>query len=121
MLEQVLWAYLNSPRESTGNTPHKLVYGINVVQPVEINLDSIRIAKENDLPIEDYQNLMFEYLNDLQEVIATLKHLVRQKEKIAKFYNSRVKYKSFQVCNLGQKVILPQTKGVENLENGRQM
>ena len=50
---QVLLAYRNMPKESIGITPYKLVYGHGVVLPVEINLQSIRVAKKNELPIED--------------------------------------------------------------------
>ena len=37
-LSQVLWAYRNSPKEATGTTPYKLVYGHDAILPIEINL-----------------------------------------------------------------------------------
>ena len=49
-LNQVLWAYRNSPRESTGVSPYKLTYGHDAVLPVEINLTSVRVQRQNDLP-----------------------------------------------------------------------
>jgi hypothetical protein len=42
-LNQVLWACRNSPRESTNSRPFLLVYGHNVVLPLEIYLQSVRI------------------------------------------------------------------------------
>jgi len=37
-LNQVLWAYRNSPKEATGTMPFRLVYGHDVLLPVEVNL-----------------------------------------------------------------------------------
>lgn len=110
-LDQVLWAYRNSPRESTGTTPFKLVYGHDPVLPVEINVQSLRIQKQDDLPYEHYVELMFGELDELNdERLVALESLIRQKERIAKFYNSRVKFKKFKVDDLVWKVILPQDK-----------
>ncbi|XP_025647982.1 uncharacterized protein [Arachis hypogaea] len=53
-LSQVLWAYQNLPRGSTGTSPYKLVYGHDVVLPLKINLNTLRVSKQNDLPIDDY-------------------------------------------------------------------
>jgi len=40
-LNQVLWAYRNSPKEATRTTPFRLVYGHDAVLPVEVNLQSV--------------------------------------------------------------------------------
>ena len=65
-LGQVLRAYRNSPKDSTKNTPYKLVYGHDAVLPVEVNLQSIRLLKQDELPIDDYWNSMFDELNELE-------------------------------------------------------
>ncbi|XP_027347963.1 uncharacterized protein LOC113859366 [Abrus precatorius] len=49
-LSQVLWAYRNSPNEATGTTPFRLVYGHKVVLPVEVNLQSVRLQRQFELP-----------------------------------------------------------------------
>ncbi|KAL6319905.1 hypothetical protein AAG906_036978 [Vitis piasezkii] len=41
-----LWAYRTSFRTSTGATPYSLVYGMEVVLPVEIEMGSLRVALE---------------------------------------------------------------------------
>ena len=41
-----LWAYWTSFRTSTGATPYFLVYGMEVVLPVKIEMGSLRIAFE---------------------------------------------------------------------------
>ncbi|XP_016165128.1 uncharacterized protein LOC107607721 [Arachis ipaensis] len=53
-LSQVLWAYRNSPRGLTNTSPYKLVYGHDAVLPFEINLNTLRVMRQDDLPIEDY-------------------------------------------------------------------
>ena len=39
-LGQVLWAYRNSPKDLTKNTPYKLVCRNDAILPVEVNLQS---------------------------------------------------------------------------------
>ena len=54
ILCQILWAYRDSLRDSTKNKPFRLVYGYDPVLPVEFNLQSIRILRQNDLLMDDY-------------------------------------------------------------------
>ncbi|KAL1326449.1 hypothetical protein AAHE18_13G229600 [Arachis hypogaea] len=96
---------------STGTSPYKLVYGHDAVLPLEINLNTLRILKQNDLPVDDYWNAMFDELNELDsERILALENIVRQKESIARSYNRRIKEKSFDIGELVFKVILPMEK-----------
>lgn len=39
-------------------TPFEMVYGQEVVLLVEVNLDANRLARQNDLPIVMYQDMM---------------------------------------------------------------
>jgi hypothetical protein len=57
MLE-ALWAHRISKHSARKVTPFKLVYGQGVVLPVEVNLDALRIARQNELLAVDYPNLM---------------------------------------------------------------
>ena len=41
-----LWAYCTSFHTSTGATPYSLVYGMEAVLPVEIEMGSLRVALE---------------------------------------------------------------------------
>ncbi|XP_072076540.1 uncharacterized protein [Arachis hypogaea] len=110
-LSQVLWAYRNSPRGSTDTSPYKLVYGHDAVLPLEINLNTLRVSKQNDLPVDDYWNAMFDELNELDsERILALKNMIRQKESVARNYNHRIKEKYFSIGDLVLKVILPMEK-----------
>ncbi|XP_016165151.1 uncharacterized protein LOC107607759 [Arachis ipaensis] len=108
MLSQVLWAYRNSPRGSIGTSPYKLVYGHDAVLPLEINLNTLRVSKQNDLPVHDYWNAMFDELNELDSKrILALENMIRQKESVARNYNRRIKEKYFSIGELVLKVIFP--------------
>jgi hypothetical protein len=43
MLEEIHWAYRTTPHESTQQSPYSLVYGIEVVTPLELVTPLIRI------------------------------------------------------------------------------
>jgi len=62
-LDQVLWAYRDSPKGATRVTPFKLVYGHQAILPIEINLNLIRIQRQNEIPIQDYWDKMYDELN----------------------------------------------------------
>ena len=44
-----LWAYRTSFRTSTRATPYSLVYGMEVVLPVETEIGSLRVALEQQI------------------------------------------------------------------------
>ena len=48
----------------TGTTPFKLVYRHDAILSIEINLQNVRIARQNDLLVEDYWNALFDELNE---------------------------------------------------------
>jgi hypothetical protein len=96
MKSEALWAHHISKHSTTKVTPFELVYGQEAVLPVEVNLDALRIARQNELSIVDYYNLM---LNRLDEVLNERKNALGEIEsdklKVARAYNKRVKKKSF--------------------------
>ncbi|CAJ2646963.1 unnamed protein product [Trifolium pratense] len=78
---------------------------------VEIYLQSIRIQRQMEIPTDHYWSMMFDELVDLdEERLRALDTLSRQKERVAKAYNKKVKSKTFEVGNLVWKVILPMDK-----------
>jgi hypothetical protein len=93
VLSEALWAHLTSGHGATKITPFKLVYGQEAMLLVEINLQSCRVGKQETLSAEDYVEAMMEIEKD--------------KLKVAKAYNKRVKTRSFQVGELVWKRILP--------------
>ena len=81
---------------ATKVTPFELVYGQDVVLPVEVNLDAYRLAKQNDLTAVDYYDLM---MNNIDEVsdnrLQALKEIEKGKLRVARAYNKKVRAKSF--------------------------
>jgi hypothetical protein len=74
---------------------------------MEVNLDALRIARQNELSAVDYHNLMLDRLDEVwDERVKVLGETERDK-RVARAYNKRVKKKSFQVGDLVWKTILP--------------
>jgi hypothetical protein len=75
---------------------------------VEVNLDALRIARQNDLLAIEYHNLMLDRLDEVSdERVKALGEIERDKLRVARAYNKRVKEKSFQVGYLIWKTTLP--------------
>jgi hypothetical protein len=75
---------------------------------MEVNLDALRIARQNELTAVDYHNLIFDRLDEVSdERIKALGEIERDKLRVAKAYNKRVKKKSFQIRDLVWKMVLP--------------
>ena len=93
---------------ATKVTPFELVYGQEAVLPIEVNLAALRFAKQNDLSAEDYHNLMMDNIDEVADKrIKALKDIEKEKLRVEKAYNKRVRLKDFQIGDLVWKVILP--------------
>ena len=49
-----LWGYRTSIRALTGATPYTLVYGIEAVLPIELEIRSLRVLAETKVLEEDW-------------------------------------------------------------------
>jgi hypothetical protein len=64
--------------------------------PIEVNLDALRIAQQNEMSAIDYHNLMLDRIDEvLNERVKALGEIERDKLRAVKAYNKRVKEKSF--------------------------
>ena len=110
-MDQILWACRTSPKEATNTTPFQLTFGHDAVLPVEIHLQSVRIQRQNEIPAALYWEMMMNELVELDEIrLHALEILMRQKERVARTYNKRVKKKVFIINDLVWRVILPMDK-----------
>jgi hypothetical protein len=108
VLSKALWAHRISKHSPIKVTPFKLVYRQEVILPVEVNLNDLRIAQQNELSAVDYHDLIHDKLDEVSdERVKALGEVERDKLRAAKAYNKRVKEKSFQVRDLVWKTILP--------------
>jgi hypothetical protein len=71
-------------------------------------MDALRITRQNELSTVDYHNMMLNRLNEVSdERVKALGEIERDKLRVARAYNKRVREKSFQVGHLVWKMILP--------------
>jgi hypothetical protein len=98
----VLWAQHISKHSATKVTPFEIVYGQEAILPVEVNLDALQIARQNELSAVDYYNLMLDRLDEvLDERVKALGEIERDKLRVARAYNKRIKenhFKSETLC-----------------------
>ncbi|XP_020424516.1 uncharacterized protein LOC109950359 [Prunus persica] len=86
-LSETLWAYRTSKREATGMTPYALTYGHDAILPMEIAVQSLRIAHQHGLTGEDYSQAMLLELEGLDASrIDTLNKLLAGKQALFCFY-----------------------------------
>ena len=55
-----LWAYHTSFRTSTGATPYSLVYGMEAVLPIEIQMGSLRVTLEQQISETEWVQSRFD-------------------------------------------------------------
>ncbi|KAL6133292.1 hypothetical protein ACLB2K_065529 [Fragaria x ananassa] len=107
-LDNTLWAYRTSKRTPTKTTPYALMFGHDVVLPLEINVRSLRVQEQHQLLGDDHVQAMWREHEDLDvQRTAALDHLVVEKKRVARIYDKRTQGRSFGVRYLVWKVILP--------------
>jgi hypothetical protein len=76
----VLWAYRTSKKLSINTTPFSLVYGHDAILHVEVTVQSLRVARQNQLSHTDYEDAMMAEMDDLDEAhVAALNSIILQK------------------------------------------
>jgi hypothetical protein len=77
------------------------VYCQEAVVPVEVNLGAYRLAKQSNLDIESYYALMIDNIDEVTDKrMEALEEIKKNKRRVARAYNKKVKAKSFQVGDL---------------------
>jgi hypothetical protein len=95
-LSKALWAHRISKHSATKVSPFELVYGQKAILPVEISLNVVRFARQNDLTITDYYNLMMDNIDEVTDKrVIALGAIEKDKIMVAKAYNKKVKAKLF--------------------------
>ena len=85
MLSEAVWAHRISRHGATKVTPYELVYGQEAVLPVEVNLNALRIAKQNDLSAIHFYNLMMDNIDEVADKrLVALKSIERDKLRVAR-------------------------------------
>ncbi|RVW89168.1 Retrovirus-related Pol polyprotein from transposon 17.6 [Vitis vinifera] len=96
-----LWAYRTSFRTSIGATPYSLVYGMEVVLPVETEMGSLRVALEKQISKTEWAQARFDQLNLLDERrLRAANHVQVYQRKMARAFKKRVKPRPLQKGDL---------------------
>jgi hypothetical protein len=91
-LAYALWAYRTSIRTSTGVTPYSLVYGMEAVLPLEVEIPSLRILKEADLTEAEWVEERLAQLNLIDEKrLSAMHHAQCYQKRIARAYQKKVR------------------------------
>ncbi|XP_062017746.1 uncharacterized protein LOC133734122 [Rosa rugosa] len=107
-LYETLWAYGTSKRNPTVTTPYALMFGHDVVLPLEVNVQSLRVQDQHQLISEDYVQAMWQEHEDLSDKrLEALDSLVMEKQHIARAYDKRTRGCSYKEGELVWKAILP--------------
>jgi hypothetical protein len=97
-----------APHEATKTSPYELVYGHHAILPWEIQSDSRRVVLQKDLSSKDYSGLMMDELEDLHMIrLRALENIEKNKMRVTKYYNKKVKVKQFVEGDLVWKALLP--------------
>ena len=107
-LPEVLWAYRTMSKSVTQETPFALAFGTEAVDPVEVGLKSPRIELANIEHNEEVLRLNLDLLEEKREQV--LKHMEDYHRKTARYYDQRVKPRSYKPSDLVLKKLLPARK-----------
>jgi hypothetical protein len=66
-LSKALWAHRISKHSATKVSPFELVYGQEAVLPLEISLNAVRFARQNDRTVMDYYNSMMDNIDEVTD------------------------------------------------------
>ena len=107
MLPFSIHGYRTSARASTGETPYSLVYGMEVVLPIEVQIPYLRIMKAAGLNEEYWIQTRLDQLNliDEKSLIVVCHGQMYQKWMI-KAFNKNVRRQVYQVGDLVIKRII---------------
>jgi hypothetical protein len=121
VLSEALWAYRIFRHGDTKVTPFELMYGQEVVLPVEVNLGAYWLAKQNNLDAIVFHNLMMDNIGEVTDKrMRALKEIEKDKARVARPYNKKVRPKSFHVSEFVWKTILPLRTKTSSLGSGLQ-
>ena len=101
-----LWAYRTSFCISTRATPYSLVYGMETVLLVEIEMGSLRVTQEQQIPEADWAQARLNQLNLLDEMrLRATNHVRAYQRKMARAFKKWGRPKPLQIGDLVLRVI----------------
>ncbi|KAL2944011.1 Gypsy retrotransposon integrase-like protein 1 [Bienertia sinuspersici] len=100
-LGEALWAYRTTYKSATQATPYSLVYGVEAILPLEIQIPSLRMAIQEGLTEEENAKLRLAELEALDEKrLGAQQKLDCYQARLSRAFNKRVRVRSFQVRDM---------------------
>ena len=85
-----LWAYRTYFRTSTGATPYYLVYGMEAVLLVEIEIGSLRVALEHQISETEWAQFRYDQLSLLDErILRAVDHVQAYQRKMTRAFRKK--------------------------------
>ena len=97
-LPSILWAYRTTARTPTGETPFRLTYESEAVIPAEVGITSYRVHNYDENRNDEAMRLQLDLMDELRTTAE--QRLARYQNRMAQYYNSRVRHRDFQVGDL---------------------
>jgi len=100
-LGECLWAYRTTIRTPTKATPFSLVYGCEVVLPLEIQIPSLRVALTAEMTNEEKYRLRLQELEVLDDKRLQAQQQIKfYQARIIRAFNKKVKERTFKKDDL---------------------
>ena len=104
----MLWAHRTTRKSATQETPFALAFGTEAVTLVEVGLKSLRIEFTRAEHNEEVLHLNLDLLEEKHEQV--LKCVEDYHRKTTRYYDRRVRLKSYKLSDLVLKKLLPTRK-----------
>ena len=76
-LSEALWDYRTTWRSTIGYSPYQLVFAKEHIFPIEFEIQTLRIAQEFDIDLNEAQINRLQQINELYEIrLSSLQHIV---------------------------------------------
>ena len=98
---EALWAYKTTYKTATQATPYALVYGVEAILPLELQIPSLRVAIQEGLTSEENDKLRLTELEALDERrLQAQQKMECYQARISRAFNKKVQPRSFQVGDM---------------------
>ncbi|KAK5773320.1 hypothetical protein PVK06_049626 [Gossypium arboreum] len=103
-----LFAYRTSVRTSTGATPFSLVYGMEAVLPIEVEIPSLRVLMESKLEEAEWVQARYDQLNLIKEKrLRAICHGQMYQKRMIAAHDKKVRPREFHEGEFVLRKILP--------------
>ena len=96
-LKDALWAYRITWKNTTGFTPYQLVYGKEVMLPIEFQIHTYKMAADLGIDLNEAQQERIQQLNQLDEMRQQAEEtaILMQKQR-KQWHDAHIKNKQFK-------------------------